>query len=159
METIKDIIAFLGALWEATKEVVALIWNGAVLLFGVILAIIVYLTDGDPRTLSALVVCMLCDYLTGIIKALKLNGKLDFYIGFFGIFKKAVIILVITAVSRLDILLNIENLRLNCFFMIVCFYTSNEIISILENVTVIGIKAPKQLKTILEQLKEINIKK
>lgn len=156
MEIIK---AFLGALWEAANEVPKLIFNGAVLLFGTILASIVYLTNGDPRTLSALVVCMICDYFTGIIKALKLNGKLDFYIGFFGIFKKVIIVVIITAVSKLDIILNIEHLRLNCFFMVICFYTSNEIISILENAAALGIPAPKQLRKILEYLENLDIKK
>lgn len=156
-ETLKDIIGFLGALWEATGEVIKLLSSGVSLLFGTILAVLIFLTNGDPKTLEALIACMICDYITGIIKALKLYKRLNFYIGFFGIFKKFVILVIVVAGSKIDIILNIQDLKLNCFYMIVCFYTANEVISILENAAALGIKAPERLIKILHSLKDIKI--
>ena len=98
------------------------------------------------------------NYIPGIVKAIK-HKNLNFYAGFFGIFKKVVIIVIITAVNELDVVLGLTGSAISCKFAIVCFYISNEIISVLENAAAIGIQVPKQLMKILDHMKNLEIKK
>lgn len=152
------IIAFMGAMWEVVCETFKLFQDKGLILMGTFMGVIFAVTGGESEVIKALVICMGCDYITGIIKAVK-HKNLNFYAGFFGIFKKIVIIVLIVAVNELDIVLGLTGSTISCKFAITCFYISNEIISILENAAAIGIHTPKQLVKILEHLQNLEIKK
>lgn len=96
---------------------------------------------------------MVIDYVTGLMKAIY-NKNLDSRVGLFGIFKKIVIILIIVVavcIDKLFILKGVEHEFIRD--IVIMFYVINEIISILENISVF-IPVPDKLKLILEQLKD-----
>ena len=155
---VNAIIGFLGAMLEVVNETLKLFQDKGLIFLGAIMSLIFAVTGGESEVIKALVICMFCDYITGIIKAIK-RKNLNFYAGFFGIFKKVVIIVVVTAVNELDVVLGLTGSTISCKFAIVCFYISNEIISILENAAAIGIHTPKQLMKMLEHLQNLEIKK
>lgn len=154
----KTVLGFLGAMLEVVNETFKLFQDKGLIMMGTLMSIIFAVTGGESDVIKALVICMGCDYITGIIKAIKYKN-INFYTGFFGIFKKVVIIVIITAVNELDIVLGLTGSTISCKFAITCFYISNEIISILENAAAIGIHTPKQLIKILEHLQNLEIKK
>lgn len=119
---------------------------------GLLNTMIGYWLGGLDEMLIALLIFMLCDYLTGVMKAI-VNKKLSSEIGFKGIFKKVLILFLVGLSVRLDILLNLgESLR----YLVIGFYLANEGISILENAGEMGLKFPKKLKDTLIQLNEEN---
>lgn len=101
--------------------------------------------------LYALIVFIVVDYLTGVMVAI-IQKKLSSEVGFHGIFKK-VMILALVAIGHVVDTYVIQNgsvIRTAVIF----FYLSNEGISILENVSAIGLPVPQKLKDVLEQLKD-----
>lgn len=154
----KTVSGFLGAMWEVVNETFKLFQDKGLIMMGTLMSIIFAVTGGESEVIKALVICMTCDYITGVIKAIK-HKNINFYAGFFGIFKKVVIVVIITAVNELDIVLGLTGSTISCKFAITCFYISNEIVSILENAAAIGIQVPKQLMKLLEHLQNLEIKK
>ena len=101
------------------------------------------------------------DYITGMICAPYRNQALNSYRGFKGIAKKVcmwllvvvgVIIdwLIIYGAENAGIVIDIEFLVAS---LVAVWLISNEIISILENLTDIGVPMPKFLMTIVEKIK------
>ena len=87
-----------------------------------------------------LIVIMLLDYITGIAQAINgrslktENGKLNSGVGFKGIFKKIVVLLMVLIGNRIDITFNIGYVK----DIIILSYIFNEFISIIENITALG---------------------
>lgn len=106
---------------------------------------------GFDGFLYALLVFVIIDYITGIMVAI-LEKKLSSEIGFRGIFKKVLIFCLVAVGQIIDsqIIKTGSVLRTAVIF----FYLSNEGISILENVALIGLPVPQKLKDVLEQLKK-----
>ena len=149
---------FFETMWRVIIETFNLFRDIGLVLLGSLLSIIFTVTGGESEVIKALLICMICDYISGVVKAVKYK-KLNFYAGFFGIFKKIVIIVLITAVNELDIILGLTGSTVSCKFVVTCFYVSNEIVSILENAAAIGIQVPKQLMKMLEHLQNLDVKK
>jgi toxin secretion/phage lysis holin len=106
---------------------------------------------GWDGLLSALILFMVVEYLTQILVAI-LNKKRTNEIGFCGIAKKVSIIFLVAIGNVIDVLV-IQNgsiIRTAVIF----FYLSNEGITIIENVAILGLPIPQRLKDILEQLKD-----
>ena len=101
--------------------------------------------------LYALIVFVVVDYLTGVMVAI-LNQKLSSTVGFHGIIKKVVIFFLVAVGHIIDayVIQNGSVIRTAVIF----FYLSNEGISILENVSLLGLPVPQKLKDVLEQLKD-----
>lgn len=106
--------------------------------------------------LYALIVFVVIDYLTGVMVAV-LNQKLSSSVGFHGIVKKVVIFFLVAVGHVIDsyVIQNGSVIRTAVIF----FYLSNEGISILENVSLLGLPVPQKLKDVLEQLKDHEEKK
>lgn len=106
---------------------------------------------GFDGFLYALMIFVIVDYVTGIMVAV-LEKKLSSEVGFRGIFKKVLIFCMVAIGNILDthIIRSGSIMRTAVVF----FYLSNEGISILENVALIGLPIPQKLKDVLEQLKE-----
>ena len=104
--------------------------------------------DGFIMTLTIFVVV---DYVTGVLVAIT-RHKLSSEIGFKGIAKKIAIFCLVAVASLIDanIIKEGNAIRMSVIF----FYISNEGISILENVSSLGLPVPNKLKAVLEQLKE-----
>ncbi len=99
--------------------------------------------------LYALIVFVIIDYITGVMVGIS-QKKLSSEIGFKGIFKKVLIFLLVGIGSIIDTKILGEGNVVRT--AVVFFYLSNEGISILENVSVIGLPIPQKLKDVLEQL-------
>lgn len=99
--------------------------------------------------IAILIIFMVLDYLTGVIVAYQ-NKTLNSEVGFKGLIKKCMILVILIVAVMLDRLLNTGTW---VFRTLVCyFYIANEGISLLENVSNLGVKIPEKLKDALEQL-------
>lgn len=101
--------------------------------------------------LYALLMFVVIDYATGLMAAF-VQKKISSEVGFKGICKKVAIFCLVGIGHVLDtqVIQNGSVLRTAVIF----FYLSNEGISIIENVALIGLPVPKKLKEVLEQLHE-----
>ena len=112
---------------------------------------ILLVLGGWDGLLPALILFMVVEYLTQILVAI-LNKKITNEIGFCGIARKVSIFFLVAVGNVIDVLI-IQNgsiIRTAVIF----FYLSNEGITILENVAILGLPIPQKLKDILEQLKD-----
>ena len=99
----------------------------------------------------ALIAFMVIDYITGVFVAIR-RKELSSQVGFIGISKKVVILLLVAVGHLLDAhVLNVEDVARSA---VAGFYLANEGISILENAAALGLPLPKKLMSILKQLKD-----
>lgn len=125
------------------------LFNWISIVFGLAGGFILSSLGGYDNWLRALVLMVVIDYITGLIKAFY-NKELSSDIGFKGIAKKVMLFLVIAvAVTLQDLINNAVPLR----EAVICFYLSNEGLSLLENIAVFT-PIPDQLKDILLQIRE-----
>ena len=124
-------------------------WRNIQAIFTVIMGAIGYFVGGMDGLMIALLVLMGIDYITGVMCAIT-DKKLSSKIGFIGICRKVLILLMVGIANILDV--NIiqtgSMLRSAALF----FYISNEGVSILENAAKLGLPIPKKIKDVLEQL-------
>ena len=106
---------------------------------------------GVDGFLYALLVFVVVDYLTGLMAAY-IQKKISSEVGFRGICRKVAIFCLVGIAHILDVQVSKTGSVLRT--AIVFFYLSNEGISILENITVIGLPVPQKLKDVLEQIRE-----
>lgn len=104
---------------------------------------------GLDGLLLALVAFVVIDYITGVMCAIN-DRTLSSAIGFRGICRKMVIFALVGVAHILDrhVLAQGAVLRTAVIF----FYLSNEGISLLENAVHLGLKVPKKVRQVLEQL-------
>ena len=117
-----------------------------------IFAVLGLLLGGMDGLLQALLVFMILDYLTGVANAFK-DKTPNSRTGFWGILRKGLMLVVVIVAHVLDWLVlggSSSMMRSG----VIGFFLANEGLSILENVTKLGIPLPKKLKAILQQLKE-----
>lgn len=101
-------------------------------------------------TLKILASFMILDYITGVIVA-GINKEIDSSIGFKGLLKKILILILVIIAVLLDRLTNSQWV----FKTAVCyFFIGNEGWSVLENVGKAGVPLPSKLKDVLAQLKD-----
>ena len=115
-----------------------------------------------------LIIAMVLDYISGIIKSYETN-TLSSKVGAKGIIKKFSYFLVIVISFIIDfILCNYTLNEINLYYpiiseIIIAWFVINEVISILENVSEIGVPLPKFIINITSHLKNnldnININK
>ncbi len=110
-----------------------------------------YFLGGFDGFLYALLAFVVIDYITGIMVAI-INKELSSAVGFKGIFKKVLIFFLVGVAHILDTQIIGDGSVLRT--AVIFFYLSNEGVSILENVTLIGLPVPEKLKAVLEQLRE-----
>lgn len=100
--------------------------------------------------LIALIVFVIADYFTGIISAYT-QKTLSSKVGFRGILKKICIFIVVAIANIIDVnMLEYPMLRTAVIF----FYISNEGISLIENLAIIGVPVPDKIKDVLAQIKK-----
>jgi len=105
--------------------------------------------------LYALIAFVVIDYITGVMVGIT-QKKLSSEVGFKGICKKVLIFLLVGVGSIIDTKILGEGNVVRT--AVVFFYLSNEGISIIENVAIIGLPVPQKLKDILAQLNDENNK-
>ena len=119
-------------------------------------AVIGFLFGEVSGLLIALVFLMVIDYITGIIKAYY-KHELSSEIGFKGIFKKIIILCLVSVAHMIDLYV-IGNSAV-IMSATIMFYIGNEGISILENAADIDIPLPPALIKSLRQISESQKKK
>ena len=108
-----------------------------------------YFVGGIDGLMTALLVFMILDYATGIMCAIA-DKQLSSSIGFRGIFKKILIVMLVGVAHIVDLYVVKSGNALRS--AVVCFYLSNEGVSLLENASHLGLPVPDKLKSILAQL-------
>lgn len=108
-----------------------------------------YFVGGVDGLMTALIIFMVIDYITGLMCAVA-DRKLSSAVGFKGICKKVLIILLVGVAHIVD--LHVVGTGSALRSAVVCFYLSNEGVSLLENAAHLGLPIPDKLKMVLEQL-------
>ena len=104
---------------------------------------------GVDGMLIALIVLMALDYLSGVMCAI-VDKKLSSAVGFKGICKKVLILMLVGVANIIDV--HVVGTGAVLRGAVICFYLSNEGLSLLENAAHIGLPIPDKLKAVLEQL-------
>ena len=112
----------------------------------------VWLVGGIDIALSCLLVAIVIDYISGIIKAYE-TKTLSSAIGFRGILKKVGILLIVMLAVLVD-RITIDNGGIRT--LVIYYFVANEGLSILENLAQAGLPIPKSLKNALKVIKKEN---
>lgn len=122
--------------------------------FGIVGSFIAGLFGGWDASMATLLIFMGVDYLTGLVVAAlgksqkSENGHLSSLIGWKGLAKKGVSLLLVLVAVRLDITLGTSYIRDG-----VCIaFMVNELISITENAGLLGVPMPKILMKTVDLL-------
>ena len=126
------------------------IFNGVIAVAG---TIITFLFGGWDIVLNSLIILMVVDYITGLMKGY-VNKDLSSSTSAKGLFKKIMILLVLIVGVSLDRMLGTGEHMFRT--LVAFFYISNESLSIIENATQLGVPVPQQIQDALEQLKNNN---
>ena len=109
-----------------------------------------YLFGGWDLALKILITFMVLDYMTGVFYA-NVIKTVNSEVGFRGLIKRCMILAVLIVGVELDRMLG--NGGTWVFRTLVAyFYIANEGISLLENISNLGVPIPNKIKTALEQL-------
>lgn len=124
-------------------------WIKIQMLLAMIGGAIGYYVGEVDGLLTALLVFVCVDYITGVAAAI-VEKKLSSEIGFKGIIKKVLIFTIVGLANIIDV--NVIQNGSAIRGIVLCFYLSNEGLSILENASRCGLPIPDKLKAILKQL-------
>lgn len=126
-------------------------WKGAIRAIAGIGGAIAGAMGGWDATLKVLVVMMVVDYLTGIMVAAMGRsekteyGGLSSKVGFVGLLKKGMMLMVVLVATMLDAAMGMAVCRdAACWF-----YIANEGLSLLENLNLAGVPFPTKIKELL----------
>ena len=108
-----------------------------------------YFLGGIDGLMIALLIFMTLDYITGVMCAI-VDKKLSSAVGFKGVCKKVFILMLVGVAHIID--LHVVGTGSALRGAVICFYMSNEGLSLLENAAHIGLPIPDKLKAVLEQL-------
>ena len=108
-----------------------------------------YFLGGMDGLMIALIVMMTLDYISGVMCAI-IDKKLSSAVGFKGICKKVFILMLVGVAHIID--LHVVGTGSALRGAVICFYMSNEGLSLLENAAHIGLPIPDKLRDILIQL-------
>ena len=108
-----------------------------------------YFLGGIDGLMIALMIFMALDYVTGVMCAI-IDKKLSSAVGFKGICKKVFILMLVGVAHIID--LHVVGTGSALRGAVICFYMSNEGLSLLENAAHIGLPSPDKLRDILSQL-------
>ena len=123
---------------------------------GVVGGIVVNLLGGWDSGLATLFICIVLDYVTGLIvagvfnnSAKTRNGALESGAGLKGLVRKIMMIALIAVAYRIDILMDTSYVRYTVIIGFIC----NEVISLIENAGLMGVPIPNVLTKAIDVLK------
>ena len=124
---------------------------------GVAAGVLSWLVGGLDTPILALVICMGVDYATGLIVAGVFHsspktkgGGLDSRVGWKGLARKFVTLLIVVMANLADLLLEVHYIR----DAVIAAFCANECISVLENAGLMGVPIPKPVKNAIDLLKD-----
>ena len=112
-------------------------------------ACVVYLLGGADVILTTLFIFLVVDYITGIFKGIK-NKDLSSDTGWSGLMKKTGVMLGVIVSVQLDKLTGGDVFRSGT----ITFFTLNEGISIIENLSILGVEFPEFMLKFLKAWKD-----
>ncbi|PYI56138.1 phage holin family protein [Paenibacillus flagellatus] len=117
---------------------------------GVAGAVLNYMFGGWNELLDLFLLLIVLDYATGIAASIKTGKGLSSAKGFWGIWKKGMMLLVVMVGHRFDLVLGTD------LFMVgfIYFYMANELVSIVENCGELGFPLPGGIRRLIEALKD-----
>ena len=125
-------------------------------IFGIIGGFIANAFGGWSAALTTLLIFMGIDYLSGLILAgvfhaspKSKDGTLESYAGWKGLVRKGMTLLIVLIGARLDLILGVKYIR---DAMVIAFCV-NELLSIIENMGLMGVPMPEILTNAIEMLK------
>lgn len=127
------------------------IFNWISVIGGTIGGLLVSFLGGLDKLIIALLILMTLDYITGVLKAIY-NKELSSEIGFKGIIKKMLIIIIVGVAVIVENNFGVPAIR----EIVIMFFAINEAISLLENASQMGLPIPDKLKEVLLQLRDKN---
>lgn len=127
-------------------------FNSAVALLGPFIS---YLIGDWNMIIKILATLIAIDYVTGVMKGSK-NKEIASDIGFNGILRKAAIFIVVILAHLMDVATNMADPVFRT--MVIYFYIGNEGISILENISYLGVDMPVFLIERFKKMKKENDK-
>lgn len=98
------------------------------------------------QSLTLLLVCMAVDYISGMAASLREGRRLSSLVGWWGLARKGLTLLVILIAHRIDELMGGNAVMTATIF----FYTGNELLSITENYGRVGLPLPGRIKAFIE---------
>lgn len=123
---------------------------------GVIFGFIAQIYGGWSEGMTLLVIAMAIDYVSGLIVAAVFhaskkteNGGLESRAGWKGLVRKGMTLAIVLIAARLDIMLGTTFIR----DAVVIGFTTNEVISIIENAGLMGLPIPKAVVNMIDLLK------
>lgn len=120
------------------------------LLLGEISTIIIWIFGGLDIALQCLLIAIVIDYISGLIKAFN-TKTLDSKIGFKGILKKVGILCIVALAVVVDrITGNSGAIRT----LVIYYFVANEGLSVLENLSIAGLPIPASIKKALQVLEK-----
>lgn len=127
------------------------------LVVGAVGAFISAAFGGWDAALTTLIIFMVIDYITGIIVAAVFHksektpdGTLESRVGWKGLCRKGVSLLVVLIACRLDLLMGTSFIR----DTVVIGFVANETLSIIENAGLMGVPIPRVIVSAIHVLKE-----
>ncbi len=126
------------------------LFNWISVMSGIIFGVFSYIFGAFDIMIRVLLVLMVIDYITGIIKGIY-NRELSSYTGWRGLLKKCSTLCVVALANMAQLLLG-DNVGIRD--IVIVFYIANEGLSILENVAAVSAVIPESLKEVLLQLRE-----
>ena len=130
-----------------------LVWAKVQMAFAAIGGWLGYFVGGADGLLITLLVFMVLDYITGVMCGIA-DKKLSSAVGFKGLCRKVVIIALVGVGHVVD--MHVIGTGGALRSAVICFYLSNEGVSMLENAAHLGLPVPDKLKDILAQLHNKN---
>lgn len=125
-------------------------------IFGIIGGFIANAFGGWSAALTTLLIFMGVDYISGLILAgvfhaspKSEDGTLESYAGWKGLVRKGMTLLIVLIGARLDLMLGVNYIR---DAMVIAFCV-NELLSIIENMGLMGVPMPEILTNAIEMLK------
>lgn len=109
-----------------------------------------FIYSGDFNLITILLILMLIDVITGLMKAIK-DKNLWSRKSLFGYARKILVFLIITVSNLLDLMMDLNG---TLVLATVTFYILNEVLSITENACQLGLPLPRQLKEIIVVMNE-----
>ncbi|MEF3303718.1 phage holin family protein [Paenibacillus sp. GYB003] len=116
---------------------------------GIVGAALNYMFGGWSELVQLFFLLIAVDYATGIAASLKQGRGLNSLKGFWGIWKKGLMVVIVMIGHRFDLLLG-TNLFMVGF---IYFYMANELVSITENCGKLGLPLPDRVRKLIEVLK------
>lgn len=121
-------------------------------IIAVVCTTLVYLLGGLDVALSCLLVAIVLDYVSGLIKAF-VTKNLSSKIGIIGIIKKVSVLLIVMLAVLVD---RVTGETGAIRTLVIYYFVANEGLSIIENLGQAGVPIPQSIKKALKVMKKEN---